>query len=165
MQVIEYAGAVTRWLDDDEKQTWIAMSALLIRLPSALDSQLHRDAGLNNFEYHILAGLSMSTGRAMRMSDIAAFATGSLPRISQAVGRLEKRGWVKRSPDPTDGRYTIATLTDEGWEKVVATAPGHVEHVRTLVFDSLTKAQQRQLGEAARRVLDAIGGPSLQELP
>jgi hypothetical protein len=40
---------------------------------------------------------------------------------------------------------------------VVATAPGHVEAVRTLVFDPLTKQQVKQLGDAATRILGAIG--------
>ena len=42
-------------------------------------------------------------------------------------------------PDTTDGRYTLAILTDDGWE-VVAAAPGHVETVPSLVFHPLTRA-------------------------
>ena len=145
-----------RWLDDDEQQTWMAVVAVLMRLPGALDAQLQRDAGLTHFEYLVLAGLSMTAGRTMRMSDLAAFAEGSLPRLSQVVSRLEKRGWVRRESDPADGRYTLATLTEEGWGKVVASAPGHVEAVRQFVFDPLTKAQQRQMREIGRRVMGAV---------
>src|SRR5262245_10516314 len=134
-----------RWLSDEESQTWLALASVLIRLPSALDAQLQRDAGLTLFEYQVLAGLSMSGGHTLRMSDLAAFAQGSLSRLSQVVGRLEKRGWVRRAPDPADGRYTLAILTDSGLDKVTATAPGHVEAVRGLVFDPLTGAQRRQL--------------------
>ena len=63
---------------------------------------------------------------------------------------------MKRSADPSDGRITLATLTDDGWEKVVQTAPGHVDAVRTLVFDPLTKAQSHQLGDIGRRIMRAI---------
>lgn len=129
---------------------------VMMRLPTALDSQLQRDSGLSNFEYGILAGLSEAPGRTLRMSVLAVLAEGSLARLSQAVGRLEKRGWVHRCTDPTDGRYTLATLTDQGWDKVVASAPGHVENVRSLIFDSLTKAQVRQLQEIGRRITAAI---------
>ena len=48
------------------------------------------------------------------MSVLAALADGSLPRLSQVVARLERRGLVRRHPDPDDGRYTLATLTDAG---------------------------------------------------
>jgi DNA-binding MarR family transcriptional regulator len=145
-----------RWLSDEERQTWLSLVGVLIRLPSALDAQLQRDAGLNHFEYQVLAGLSRLPDRTMRMSELAMLANGSLSRMSHVVNRLEKRGWVCRTTDPADGRYTLATLTDDGWQKVVDTAPGHVAAVRHLVFDPLTTAQTRQLREIGHRVLKAI---------
>jgi DNA-binding MarR family transcriptional regulator len=150
------ADSETRWLADDERETWMSLAGVLMRLPGALDAQLERDAGLTHFEYLVLSGLSMSEAHTMRMSDLAAVAEGSLPRLSQVVSRLEKRGWVRRRPDETDGRYTLATLTEDGWAKVVATAPGHVEAVRRFVFDPLTKAQQRHLREIGRRIMGAV---------
>ncbi|MFF3546228.1 MarR family winged helix-turn-helix transcriptional regulator [Streptomyces platensis] len=145
-----------RWLDNEEDQAWIALSSMLMRLPAALDTQLQRDAGLSHFEYQVMAGLSMIPERTLRMSELAAFVEGSLPRLSQVVGRLEKRGWIRRNPDPADGRYTVATLTDDGYDKVVATAPGHVAAVRSCVFDALTRAQVRQLTTIGRRIVGAI---------
>lgn len=145
-----------RWLDDEESQAWTALSITLTRLSAALDAQLQRDAGLSHFEYQTMAGLSMADEHTMRISELAAFAEGSLPRLSQVISRLEKRGWVRRSTDPSDGRYTVATLTDEGYDKVVAAAPGHVEAVRTYVFDALTRAQVRQLASIGGRIIGAI---------
>jgi DNA-binding MarR family transcriptional regulator len=145
-----------RWLDDEEQQAWIALVSMLIRLPAALDAQLQDDAEISHFEYQVLSGLSMSPERTLRMSVLATLTDGSLARLSQAVRRLEKRNWVRRAPDPADGRYTLATLTDEGWAKVVATAPGHVGAVRRYVFDALTKAQVSQLARIGQRIMHAI---------
>lgn len=145
-----------RWLTDEERQAWLTLVGLIVRLPSALDAQLQRDADINHFEYQVMAGLSERQDRTMRMSELALLSNGSLSRMSHVVNRLEKRGWVHRTPDPADGRYTLATLTDDGWEKVVATAPGHVEAVRSLVFDPLTRTQTRQLRDIGHRVLRAI---------
>lgn len=145
-----------RWLSSDERQAWLAFVGVMMRLPPALDAQLQRDAGLSHFEYLVLAGLSEAPDHTRRMSDLAGFAESGLPRLSQVVARLEKRGLVRRSPDPSDGRITLASLTEAGWEKVVQTAPGHVEAVRTLVFDPLTKAQSRQLAEIGQRIMRAI---------
>lgn len=141
-----------QWLDAEERETWLALIRALNRLPVALDGQLQRDAEISHFEYLVLAALSEAPERTMRLSDVAVRAEGSLPRLSQAVTRLEKRGWVTRRPDPGDGRYTLGTLTEDGYDKVVATAPGHVSAVRRHVFDPLTKAQQRQLREIAGRI-------------
>lgn len=55
-------------------------------------------------------------------------------------------------PDPGNGRYTLATLTDSGLRKVEDSAPEHVERVRQLVFDPLDATQQRQLAAALARI-------------
>jgi len=145
-----------RWLDAEESQAWRALAKALETLPAALDAQLRRDAGISHFEYKVLALLSEAPDRTLRMSELAMWAGSSLPRLSQVVARLEQRGWVRRIPDPADGRYTLAILTDQGQEKVTEAAPGHVEEVRRLVFDPLTKAQSRQLREIGERITRAI---------
>lgn len=76
------------------------------------------------------------------------------------ISRLEKRGWVRRRPDPDDGRSTLAILTDDGMTKVEEAAPSHVAEVRRLIFDPLTRAQQRQLRTISHRILGALGAPS-----
>jgi DNA-binding MarR family transcriptional regulator len=151
---VDEAGA--RWLDEGERETWLALVAMMIRLPAALDTQLQRDAGISHYEYQVLAVLSEAPQRTMRMSALAQLTEGSLPRLSQVVARLEKRGWVSRRADPADGRYTLASLTAPGWDKITACAPGHVETVRRLVLDPLTSAQAGQLRDISRRVMFAI---------
>jgi DNA-binding MarR family transcriptional regulator len=145
-----------RWLTAEEQEAWRPVAALLFRLPSALDAQLQRDAGISNFEYMVLSGLSEAENRTLRMSDLAAMASGSLSRLSHVVSRLEKRGWVRREPCPGDGRFVNAVLTDDGWAKVIATAPGHVEAVRRLVVDALSPQQLSALGCASGTILGAV---------
>jgi len=152
------------WLDHEEQQAWISLVSLLIRLPAALDAQLQRDAGISHFEYQVMVCLSQSTDRTMRMSVLARLVEGSLPRLSQVVSRLEKRGWVRRAPDPDDGRYTLAILTDQGLAKVTQTAPGHVGEVRRLVFAPLNRPQVRQLRQISRRIVHAIDPAELRYL-
>ncbi|MFI5426850.1 MarR family winged helix-turn-helix transcriptional regulator [Aeromicrobium sp. UC242_57] len=145
-----------RPFDDDELQTWSAVATVLEWLPSALDAQLVRDSGLTHFEYGILFALSGATEGTLRMSTLAHYSNSSLSRLSRAVARLEKKAWVQRRPDPADGRYTLATLTDEGLQRAQQATPGHVDNVRHLVFDSLTSAQARQLREISHRILGSV---------
>jgi DNA-binding MarR family transcriptional regulator len=150
-----------RWLNAREQAAWRPFAALLFRLPAAMDQQLQRDAGITHFEYMVLSSLSEALDHTLRMSDLAAMASGSLSRLSHVVSRLERRGWVRREPCPGDGRYINAVLTQEGWAKVVEIAPGHVEAVRRLLIDVLTPEQFRELGEASERVLKSLGLRSL----
>ena len=147
-----------RWLSPSELNAWLPLGGLLLKLPAALDAQMQRDSGLSHFEYLVLANLSEAPGRTRRMSELAMLANGSLSRLSHVVKRLEGRGWVQRRPCPGDGRYTNAVLTGDGWQKVVASAPGHVEAVRTLVLDALTEDELEELGGIARRILGRLDG-------
>lgn len=146
-----------RWLSDEERAAWLALGGVVARLVPALNSQLQRDAGLTLFEYTVLVGLSEAPDRVLRMSELADRADGALPRLSQVVARMEGRGLVRRRPDPEDGRSTLAELTDEGWDTLVASAPAHVAEVRRLVFDPLTAAQVRQLTGIGERLNRALG--------
>jgi DNA-binding MarR family transcriptional regulator len=154
--VAEEAAADVRWLDPDERDAWMTLSALMFKLPAALDFQLQRDSGLSHFEYLVLAGLSEAPGGMRRMSDLAGFANGSLSRLSHVVKRLEQRGWVQRRPSEEDGRITVAAITEAGFEQVVAAAPSHVTTVREYVIDALTPAQLRRLREIGEQILDRV---------
>jgi DNA-binding MarR family transcriptional regulator len=145
-----------RWLEPDERSAWIALTALTEVLPSAIDAQLKRDAGINRFEYMIMAGLSESECRSLLMSDIARFAAGSISRASHAVTRLENQGFVERRPYAPDGRHIEVRLTDKGLAKMTAIAPGHVGEARRLVVDRLTPAQLGQLNRIARTLVEGV---------
>jgi DNA-binding MarR family transcriptional regulator len=90
------------------------------------------------------------------MSSLADLANASLSRLSHLIKRLEERGLVRREPDPADGRFTHAILTDKGFQALAEAAPGHVAHVRSLVIDVLTSEQLRRLGLAADRITSRI---------
>jgi DNA-binding MarR family transcriptional regulator len=149
-----------RWLTPDELETWIALNHLLARLPAALGAQLQCDADLSFVEYYVLAGLSDQPGRSMRMSGLASLANSELSRLSHLMTRLERRGFVRREPDPTDGRFTRAVLTEDGYAHLAAAAPGHAEKVRSLVFDVLDEDTQHRLRDAATTIVGHLAeGP------
>lgn len=140
----------------DELETWSSIATLLEWLPAALDAQMQRDSQISHFEYGILFALSQAKEETLAMKELAGFANSTLSRLSRAVARLERQGWVTRCPDPEDGRTTIASLTEAGRAAMRAATPGHVALVRRVVFDSLTAAQARALGKASRRITSAI---------
>lgn len=146
----------TTALTGEDLETWSALATVLEWLPPALDAQLQRDAGLTHFEYGILYALSRDDAGTLRMSVLADYANSSLSRLSRAATRLETRGWLRRTPDPEDGRFTLAVLTEAGWRQVEAATPGHVQTVHRLVLDRLTAAQTRQLRDISRRIAHGI---------
>ncbi|BAL86148.1 putative MarR-family transcriptional regulator [Actinoplanes missouriensis 431] len=143
-----------RWLTDEQQHTWRRLVEVLVKVPAALEAQLQRDAGLTHMGYLVLMTLSERPDRRLSMSKLAKLACASLSRLSHVVARLEEKGWIRRERDPDDGRVQIAVLTDEGYDKVVATAPGHAEAVHQLIFDRLTVAQVRQLNRVTEALLE-----------
>jgi DNA-binding MarR family transcriptional regulator len=145
-----------RWLTAAEVDSWLSVVRLMTWLPWSIDQQLRRDANLGMAEYQVMARLSQSPGRTLRMSALADLANASLSRLSHLITRLERRGLVRREPDPADGRFTNAILTDEGFRTLAAAAPVHVAHVRSLVIDVLSPEQLRRMGLAADRIMSHI---------
>lgn len=141
------------WLDEEEMSAWLAFVRVVMRLPNALDGQVREDAGLSYFEYSVLVVLEHAENQTMRMSDLAFLCNGSLSRLSHVARRLETAGLIRRFACPSDGRSTLAALTDGGRAKLEQAAPGHVSLVRALVFDELTRDEMRQLGELSSRIL------------
>ncbi|KQR51839.1 MarR family transcriptional regulator [Leifsonia sp. Leaf336] len=137
-------------------EAWGAVATLLERLPAALDAQLQRDSGVTHYEHGLLYALATAKDRTLRMSTLAGYANSTLSRLSRAISRLEKKGWVHREADPTDGRFTLAILTPEGHEQVLRANPAHHALVEELVFAPLTEAQVRQLAVISSRIATAI---------
>ena len=150
----------TPWLDRRRLRAWIRLRGVLELLPGVLDAQLRRDAGVTEFEYYVLAMLSESPGRSLRMTELARQTNATLPRLSHVVSRLEARGLMERFPCPEDRRATNARLSEAGWAKVQEAAPGHVANVRQHVIDALSAEQIDQLaaiGDAILARLDPTG--------
>jgi DNA-binding MarR family transcriptional regulator len=147
---------MTRWLDEGEQQTWRAFLSTTQLLFDQLDRELQRDAKMPHAYYEILVRLSESPGRTLRMSQLADSTLSSRSRLSHAVSRLEEAGWVERQSCPTDRRGQLAVLTDAGFAALEAAAPGHVEGVRSHVFDPLTPEQVVALREISETLLKPL---------
>lgn len=140
------------WLTPAELESWKLLNLVLAQLPTRLGQQLQRDSGLSFLEYYVLAALSDQPRHTVRLSDLAAEAHSELSRLSHLITRLERRGLVARSPDPEDGRFTVATLTEAGRERLVGAAPGHVAAVRASVYDRLAPQEVAALTTIARKL-------------
>jgi DNA-binding MarR family transcriptional regulator len=145
-----------RWLTAEQLSAWKKLIAIVELLPGVLESQLRRDASLSHFEYFTMAMLSEAPERTLRMTSLASLTNSTLARLSHVVSRLQERGFVHREPCAEDRRATNATLTSNGWAKVVATAPGHVATVHQSVIDPLTTTDVADLDRIMGRILGGL---------
>ncbi|MFH8403506.1 MarR family winged helix-turn-helix transcriptional regulator [Streptomyces sp. NPDC018019] len=153
-----------RWLNDEEQYAWQSYLHATTLLEDHLDRQLQRDAGMPHVYYGLLVQLSQAPRRRLRMTELAQNAKITRSRLSHAVARLEKSGWVRREDCPSDKRGQNAVLTDEGLRVLEKAAPGHVSAVRAAIFDRLSPEQVGQLADICRTVADGLQ-PQGADLP
>ncbi|GAB2833634.1 MarR family winged helix-turn-helix transcriptional regulator [Lentzea nigeriaca] len=148
-----------RWLSKEEKRAWNAFITAHALLFQRLDQQLKRDMGLSHLQYEILARLSDTPDRELRMSELADAVQNSKSGLTYQIGQLEQVGLVRRRNCRNDVRAVYACLTDEGMAQLERAAPGHVAMVRELFIDAMTPDQLRALadglGEANRRMRES----------
>jgi DNA-binding MarR family transcriptional regulator len=145
-----------RWLTEEEQRTWLAYVHGTTLLDDHLDRQLQRDAGMPHLYYHLLVVLSGEPQRRLRMTELAMHTKITRSRLSHAIARLEKNGWVRREDCPSDKRGQFAVLTDGGFEVLEKSAPGHVTAVRQALFDRLSPEQQKTLGEIMEIIAEGL---------
>jgi DNA-binding MarR family transcriptional regulator len=154
----------TRWLTAEEQRAWRSFLTATQTLFTTVDGQLQKESGIPHGYYEILVRLSETPGRALRMSQLAEASTSSKSRVSHAVARLEERGWVERLDCPTDRRGQVAQLTEAGFAALQAAAPGHVEQVRSSLFELISPEQVGQLTAISEAVIagsDSPVGPAI----
>ncbi len=82
---------------------------LLARADTAL-----RPFDLTFARYEVLMLLSFSSRGALPLGKIGERLQVNPASVTNAIDRLEEQGLVERVPNPSDGRGTLARLTDEG---------------------------------------------------
>ena len=147
---------MTRWLSDEQQNSWRAWVAATTLLDARLSRELTEAHGLTIADFEILVRLSEAEDRWLHMSELADRTLSSRSRLSHQIDRMEKAGLVVRTCCPHDRRGQHAVLTDHGFQTLVAAAPTHVEGVRRYVVDAMTPAEFTALGVACAKITAAL---------
>ena len=105
----------------------------------------------------MLLHLDRAAGSRLHLADLAASVLLTASSTTRAVDRLERDGFVRRVPDPDDGRATFVSLTAAGRRRFRAAAPVHLAGVRARFLDAITKRDAEALRSIAVKVLAANG--------
>lgn len=92
--------------------------------------------GLKRGEFDVLASLRRSAA-PFRLSpgDLARGMVLSPAATTHRIQRLEERGLVVRTPDPSDGRFGVVELTEAGRQLVDAAVTDHVDNLDRLLAE------------------------------
>jgi DNA-binding MarR family transcriptional regulator len=144
-------GAVARRrMTVDELATWRALVDVTAELRKILGTQLARESSLSPADYQVLLALSEADGRRMRSSELAATIDWERSRLSHHLGRMERRGLIRRDDCPTDNRGAVVRLTDEGATMFRGATAPHLRAVKRHFADALTPEQFEALADVLR---------------
>jgi DNA-binding MarR family transcriptional regulator len=146
------------WLTGEQQRIWRDYLAMAGRLQTAMHRQLQEDCDLSLSDYDVLVALSERG--PLRMNELGEALAWEQSRLSHQLRRMRGRGLVLRHGADDDRRGATVELTDNGRSALDAAAPGHVELVRSAMFDGLPAAQVRAFGAMVETVAERLAPPS-----
>jgi len=154
-----------RWLDElpepdpfsaDEFRAWRGLLRLREVVMRDIDRRLRRAGHVSLDDYGILITLVTAPRMRLRMSDLGARRMLTPSGITRVVNRLEEQGLVRRDPDPSDGRASLAVLTRDGLAALRRAQVVHHAAVRELYLDRLDRADLNRLADLFEKALPGV---------
>lgn len=152
----------TRWLDEEEHRAWRSWLDLHARLAARLNRELQAESGLSLSDYEILVALTDADvpEHSLRMFELGERLHWEKSRVSKQVSRMAARGLVARRECADDRRGAFVDLTDQGKEAIEAAAPAHVELVRDIFFEGLTRDELATIARFTEGALARVETPA-----
>ncbi|MGI5519205.1 MarR family winged helix-turn-helix transcriptional regulator [Streptomyces sp. CA-106131] len=138
------AGPAARRLTARQLTVWRSLMDTMEELSRRLTAQLQQ-VGLSAGDYLVMLTLSEAAGRRLRSSELADAIGWQRSRLSHHLGRMERRGLVRREKCPTDSRGAVVTITDEGLRSFRLASAPHLRAVKHYFADALTEHQFEEL--------------------
>jgi DNA-binding MarR family transcriptional regulator len=142
------------WLSDQQQRIWRDYLAMTGRLNTVMHRQLQQDCELSLSDYDVLVPLSERG--PLRIYELGELIGWEQSRLSHQLRRMRGRGLLERKEDGDDRRGATVSLTDAGLAALQTAAPGHVELVRSVMFDGLSEDEQQAFGTAVAVILERL---------
>jgi DNA-binding MarR family transcriptional regulator len=140
-------------LDPRELETLFVLIEAVSLLQHQVEQHLRTEGDLSYVQFQLLARLADADVQ-LTMTQLADGVVYSRSGLTYQAGLLEKAGLITRGPNPDDERGTLVGITENGVALVRNVLPGHIQVVRTMLFDPLSDDDLRHLGDIMTRVRD-----------
>jgi DNA-binding MarR family transcriptional regulator len=139
--------AARRRMTARELAIWRSLLDTTAELRRILGAQLQQESGLSPSDYQVLLALSEADGRRLRSSELAACIDWERSRLSHHLGRMERRGLIRRDECAIDSRGAEVSLTQVGANMFQRATPPHMRAVKKHFADVLTPEQFEALAD------------------
>lgn len=135
-----------RRMSSTELATWRALLDTTGELRRVLGAEL-QETSLSPADYQVLLALTEAHGKRMRSSELAGTIDWERSRLSHHLGRMERRGLIRRDPCATDSRGAEISPTADGLRIFRQATVPHMRSIERHFADALTPDQFAALRE------------------
>ncbi|MDQ3871074.1 MAG: MarR family winged helix-turn-helix transcriptional regulator [Chloroflexota bacterium] len=150
---------------DDRVEAWRRLLVAHAAALGAIEADLEAGDQIPLPWYDVLLELDAAPGRRYRMQELAEHVVLSRSRVSRIVDELQREGLVVREPDPSDGRASLAVLTEHGRAALRRAAPVYLASIERHFTSHLSDRDRRQLVDALGKVIAAHTHPTQRRAP
>ncbi|MDQ1717455.1 MAG: hypothetical protein QOE71_3237 [Pseudonocardiales bacterium] len=154
-----------RRITSSELAIWRSLLDTTGELRKRLGTQILQDSSLSPADYQVLLALTEAAGRRLRSSELASNIDWERSRLSHHLGRMERRGLIRRDDCATDSRGAEVSLTEDGAAVFRrATAP-HMRAIKLHFADALTPEQFQALADILQALQNHLHPESMADRP
>ena len=125
----------------DELRVWRDFLEVSEAIRAELAARLQGSSGLSPGDYAVLLALSETESSRLRSSELATTIGWERSRLSHHLGRMERRGLIRREECADDSRGAEIVLAAAGAEAFSGANRPHLRDIREVFVDALTPAQ------------------------
>ncbi len=140
-----------------ELAVWRSLMDTTADLRRLLSAQL-QELALSPADYAVLLALTEASERTLRSSELADAIDWERSRLSHHLGRMERRGLLRREECPGDNRGALIVLTDTGIGALRRASGPHLRAVKRYFADALSAQQLENLGDVLGTVRAHLEG-------
>ncbi len=130
-----------RRLTDEQLRIWRDYIETAEQLRSELSRRLQQESALSTGDYAVLLALTEAENRRLRSSDLATAVGWERSRLSHHLGRMEKRGLIRREECAVDTRGAEIVLVPAGFDALRRATGPHLAAVDELFIAALSEEE------------------------
>lgn len=144
-----------RGRDDPRLAAWRSLMELHMHLTSQFDIEFQEHSGIDISTYDTLLHTFEAGTDGIRMTDLSERLVVSKSGLTTMVDRLERRGLLRRVPDPADRRAVRVAITDDGYAVFRSAAKMHMASLEDSFSKHITEEEAQLIVDIVSRVRDA----------
>ncbi|MGH2512579.1 MAG: MarR family winged helix-turn-helix transcriptional regulator [Candidatus Limnocylindrales bacterium] len=141
---------------DPRLETWRAFLMAHALLTRRLDEDLRSAEGLTLGEYSALLQVAEAPGHSLRMNQLADGIFLSRSGVTRLIDRLEADGLIERSSCTSDGRGSLAVLTDAGLVRLRAASGTHLRGIDQYFLAVIAGSDLEQLNQTFKAIGERV---------